>query len=137
MLVDLLTNGKPSHPAISLVDGPSINYGDLHRQVDDLSTSLPKLGLGKGDRIAMARPNRVPLSTGNLMTSARNVAETYQLTPNDVSLCVMPLFHVHGLVASTLATFFSGGTLIVPAKFNPLSFWTAVRTQRVTWYSAV
>jgi acyl-CoA synthetase (AMP-forming)/AMP-acid ligase II len=49
----------------------------------------------------------------------------------------MPLFHVHGLVASTLATFFSGGTVAVPAKFNPLSFWSMVREQRATWYSAV
>src|SRR5262249_61515667 len=68
-----------------------------------------------------SRPKRVPLSHGNLMISARNVAETYQLTPQDVSLCVMPLFHVHGLVASTLATFFTGLTVIVPPRLNPLS----------------
>ncbi len=242
MLVDLLINDNPSHPAISVVDGPSINYRELCRQVDDLSTTLRKLGLGQGDRIAMAlpnglevialflaastvgtaaplnpaytrdefkfyledtnaralivprngaeearaassegliiietdvdadgrvrlssraqtvsrsdriaddialilhtsgttsRPKRVPLSHANLLTSARNVAATYQLTPDDVSLCVMPLFHVHGLVASTLATLFSGGTVAVPAKFNPLSFWSTVREQRATWYSAV
>jgi acyl-CoA synthetase (AMP-forming)/AMP-acid ligase II len=84
-----------------------------------------------------SRPKRVPLSHINLMTSAENVARTYQLTPQDVSLCVMPLFHVHGLVASTLATFATGGTVAVPAKFNPLSFWSTVREHRVTWYSAV
>ncbi|HVS83200.1 MAG TPA: acyl--CoA ligase [Pyrinomonadaceae bacterium] len=84
-----------------------------------------------------SRPKRVPLSHANLMTSARNVSETYQLTSEDVSLCVMPLFHVHGLVASTLATLFAGGTIVVPPKFNPLSFWSTVREHRVTWYSAV
>lgn len=84
-----------------------------------------------------SRPKRVPLSHANLMTSARNVSATYQLTSEDVSLCVMPLFHVHGLVASTLATLFSGGTVVVPPKFNPLSFWSTVREHRVTWYSAV
>ena len=84
-----------------------------------------------------SRPKRVPLSHANLMTSARNVAATYQLTTEDVSLCVMPLFHVHGLVASTLATFFTGGTVVVPPKFNPLSFWQTVREHRATWYSAV
>jgi acyl-CoA synthetase (AMP-forming)/AMP-acid ligase II len=40
------------------------------------------------------------------------------------------------LVASTLATFASGGTVVAPAKFNPMSFWTLVREYRVTWYSA-
>jgi acyl-CoA synthetase (AMP-forming)/AMP-acid ligase II len=84
-----------------------------------------------------SRPKRVPLSHENLMTSARNVAETYQLTAEDVSLCVMPLFHVHGLVASTLATLFTGGTIVVPPRFNPLSFWATVRDHRVSWYSAV
>jgi acyl-CoA synthetase (AMP-forming)/AMP-acid ligase II len=84
-----------------------------------------------------SRPKRVPLSHANLSTSARNVAETYELTSEDVSLCVMPLFHVHGLVASTLATLATGGTIVVPPKFNPLSFWPTVREHRVTWYSAV
>src|ERR1051325_4031855 len=84
-----------------------------------------------------SRPKRVPLAHQNLITSARNVARTYQLTAADVSLCVMPLFHVHGLVASTLATFATGGTVIVPSKFNPLSFWATVREHRASWYSAV
>src|SRR5215472_1011587 len=84
-----------------------------------------------------SRPKRVPLSHDNLLTSARNVAATYQLTATDVSLCVMPLFHVHGLVASTLPTLNSGGSVIVPDKFNPLSFWATVRDHGVTWYSAV
>jgi acyl-CoA synthetase (AMP-forming)/AMP-acid ligase II len=84
-----------------------------------------------------SRPKRVPLAHANLLTSARNVANTYGLSDSDVSMCVMPLFHVHGLVASTLATFATGGTVAVPAKFNPLSFWTAVRENKATWYSAV
>ena len=49
----------------------------------------------------------------------------------------MPLFHVHGLVASTLSTLLSGGTVVVPNKFNPLSFWRTVRDTGATWYSAV
>jgi acyl-CoA synthetase (AMP-forming)/AMP-acid ligase II len=84
-----------------------------------------------------SRPKRVPLSHANLMISARNVADTYQLTAEDVSLCVMPLFHVHGLVASTLATLLTGGTVVVPPRFNPLSFWSTVRDHRASWYSAV
>jgi acyl-CoA synthetase (AMP-forming)/AMP-acid ligase II len=243
ILSDLLKNGDPGRVAFR-TDGPrSLTYGDLLGQVDDLANQLRKVGLGKGDRIALAFPNglevialflaaatvgtaaplnpaytrdefrfyledtnakalivppegapearaaasekillidaaidsegrvrlssngrvpasqdseandetalilhtsgttskpkRVPLSHTNLMTSARNVASTYQLTSDDVSLCVMPLFHVHGLVASTLATFSSGGSVVVPPKFNPLSFWNTVRQTGATWYSAV
>ena len=84
-----------------------------------------------------SRPKRVPLTHNNVTTSLRNVAATYNLGENDVALCIMPLFHVHGLVASTLSTLQSGGTVVVPPKFNPLNFWPVVKEHGVTWYSAV
>ena len=83
------------------------------------------------------RPKRVPILHRNIAASTHNIVATYALTPADVSLCVMPLFHVHGLVASTLSTLLSGGTVVVPNKFNPLSFWRTVRDTGATWYSAV
>lgn len=83
------------------------------------------------------RPKRVPLRHRNLAASVDNTATHYQLGPEDISLCVMPLFHVHGLMASALATLRTGGTVVVPAPFNPLSFWTVAAEQRPTWYSAV
>lgn len=98
--------------------------------VDDVALILHTSG-------STGRPKRVPLLHSNLSISARNIARSYALGPDDVSLCVMPLFHVHGLVASTLATFATGGTVVVPAKFSPLSFWRIARDHGVTWYSAV
>jgi acyl-CoA synthetase (AMP-forming)/AMP-acid ligase II len=83
------------------------------------------------------RPKRVPLRHRNLAASVQNIVRTYNLTSNDVALVAMPLFHVHGLVASTLSTLLSGGTVVVPPKFNPLSFWRTARDYRATWYSAV
>ena len=98
--------------------------------VDDVALILHTSG-------STGRPKRVPLSHANLSISARNVARSYGLGSSDVSLCVMPLFHVHGLVASTLATLATGGTVVVPGKFSPLSFWRVARDHGVTWYSAV
>jgi acyl-CoA synthetase (AMP-forming)/AMP-acid ligase II len=83
------------------------------------------------------RPKRVPLRHFNLAVSSANIANTYALTPADVSLCIMPLFHVHGLIGSTMASLISGGTVVVPTKFNALSFWRTVRENHVTWYSGV
>jgi acyl-CoA synthetase (AMP-forming)/AMP-acid ligase II len=98
--------------------------------VDDVALILHTSG-------STGRPKRVPLSHANLSISAHNVARSYALTADDVSLCVMPLFHVHGLVASTLATLATGGTVVVPGKFSPLSFWRVARDHGATWYSAV
>src|SRR5947208_14671834 len=69
--------------------------------------------------------------------TAGNVARHYRLTADDVAVCVRRRFHVHGLVASTLATLSTGGTVVLPAKFNPLSFWRVARDYGVTWFSAV
>jgi acyl-CoA synthetase (AMP-forming)/AMP-acid ligase II len=98
--------------------------------IDDVALILHTSG-------STGRPKRVPLSHANLSISAQNVAASYALTASDVSLCVMPLFHVNGLVASTLATLASGGTVVVPGKFSPLSFWRIARDYGATWYSAV
>jgi oxalate---CoA ligase len=55
-----------------------------------------------------------------------------------VALCVMPLFHIHGLMASTMATFATGGTVVVPeGGFDPMTFWQAAEAYGATWYSAV
>jgi acyl-CoA synthetase (AMP-forming)/AMP-acid ligase II len=83
------------------------------------------------------KPKRVPLRHFNLAVSSANIANTYALSEEDVALCIMPLFHIHGLVASTMATLLSGGAVVVPTKFNALSFWRTVREHRVTWYSGV
>src|SRR5579864_2386523 len=84
-----------------------------------------------------SRPKLVPLRQRNLAFSAENIARTYRLSPTDVALCVMPLFHIHGLMASTMATFSSGGTVVVPRKFDPMTFWPVAEEHAATWYSAV
>jgi acyl-CoA synthetase (AMP-forming)/AMP-acid ligase II len=83
-----------------------------------------------------SRPKRVPLRHRNLLTSADNIVRSYELTPDDVSLCIMPLFHVHGLIASTLATFASGGTVVVPRRYSALGFRPLMEATRPTWFSA-
>jgi len=83
------------------------------------------------------RPKRVPLRHFNLAVSSANIANTYALSERDVSMCIMPLFHVHGLIGSTMSTLVSGGTVVVPTKFNALSFWKTVGEHHVSWYSGV
>ena len=84
-----------------------------------------------------SRPKLVPLRHRNLVASIDNIAATYGLGAGDVALCVMPLFHIHGLMASTMATLRTGGTVVVPPRFDPHSFWPAAKEHGATWYSAV
>jgi acyl-CoA synthetase (AMP-forming)/AMP-acid ligase II len=48
----------------------------------------------------------------------------------------MPLFHIHGMVASTFAALRGGGTVICPRRFTPHRFWPQARQHRATWLSA-
>ena len=84
-----------------------------------------------------SRPKGVPLTHANLMSSLANISNTYALTPDDTSLIVMPLFHVHGLLGATLSTLYSGGTVVVPPRFSASSFWADREASGATWYSAV
>jgi len=84
-----------------------------------------------------SRPKAVPLTHRNLCTSARNIVRWYRIERGDVSLCVMPLFHVHGLVFSTIATLLAGALEVVPERFSASIFWPLVRQNAVTIVSAV
>jgi acyl-CoA synthetase (AMP-forming)/AMP-acid ligase II len=83
-----------------------------------------------------SRPKKVPLLHRNLASSAVQIARHYGLTSEDVSYCAMPLFHVHGLVASVLATFAAGGTVVVPHRVGPRRFERDLSRYGVTWLSA-
>ena len=52
-----------------------------------------------------SKPKGVPLTHANLAASLANIRDTYELTPADRSLLVMPLFHVHGLMAGAAPLF--------------------------------
>ena len=85
-----------------------------------------------------SRPKVVPLRQRNLASSARAVAATYALDGADVSHCVMPLFHVHGLVASTLATAVHRRDGARAAALQRLARSGMTRCEHgATWYSAV
>jgi acyl-CoA synthetase (AMP-forming)/AMP-acid ligase II len=66
-----------------------------------------------------------------------NITATYKLTPEDRTMLVMPLFHVHGLLSAFLAPLFSGGSVIVPLKFSASEFWDDFITHKANWYTAV
>lgn len=79
----------------------------------------------------------VPLSHRNVWEGARNVGLSLALSHADRALGVMPLFHVHGLVAVLLASLAAGGSVICAPGFDALRFPAWVEETRPTWYSGV
>ena len=104
----------------------------------------PRQEAGGADALALllhtsgttSKPKTVPIRQRNLVASTGAIARTYELTGDDVTMCVMPLFHVHGLVATVLATLSTGGTVVLP-RLRPSAFWEEAGRYGATWYTAV
>ena len=84
-----------------------------------------------------SRPKLVPLLQRNLLASAENIGRTLALTRDDVCLNIMPLFHIHGLMAATLASLGAGASVSCTPGFNALKFFAWFDEVRPTWYTAV
>ncbi|KDE06250.1 hypothetical protein MVLG_03409 [Microbotryum lychnidis-dioicae p1A1 Lamole] len=83
------------------------------------------------------RPKAVPLTHLNLATTMQNIVNTYKLTARDRTYLVMPLFHVHGLLAGFLAPLLSAGSVVIPPKFSAGTFWAEFINAKANWYTAV
>lgn len=66
-----------------------------------------------------------------------NITNTYRLNSDDKGLLVMPLFHVHGLLAGLLSPLNSGGSVVLPSKFSASAFWSSFIAYGANWYTAV
>nr|HPM69059.1 AMP-binding protein [Piscinibacter sp.] len=84
-----------------------------------------------------SRPKIVPLSQGNLAASASNIARTLQFSSKDCGLNIMPLFHIHGLIAGVLAPLSAGSQVFCTPGFNALKFFGWMDEAKPTWYTAV
>ena len=111
--------------------------GTLTKTVDAPAPSPEDVALFLHTSGTTSRPKGVPLTHANLMKSISNIKNHYVLTPEDTSIIVMPLFHVHGLMGASLSTLNSGGSLVIPERFSASSFWGLQKNYSATWYSAV
>ena len=69
-----------------------------------------------------SKPKRVPLTVDNLGASAKHIAATLQFTTPDVGLNIMPLFHIHGLIAGLLAPLSAGSSVFCTPGSTPCAF---------------
>jgi oxalate---CoA ligase len=84
-----------------------------------------------------SRPKIVPLAHRNIAASAANIRRTLALTANDRNLVIMPLFHIHGLIAALTAPLSAGGEVSCSPGFNALKFFGWLSEVRPTWYTGV
>jgi len=84
-----------------------------------------------------SRPKMVPLSQGNVCASARHIGASLALSADDRCLNIMPLFHIHGLIAAVLSSLAAGAGVYCSPGFNALRFFQWMDEVEPTWYTAV
>jgi acyl-CoA synthetase (AMP-forming)/AMP-acid ligase II len=131
---------------IDLVADPEAGAGTFAlepREAGAVAAAAP--GVAEPDDVSMvlhtsgttSRPKIVPLSQRNLAASAQHIRATLAFVPTDCGLNIMPLFHIHGLIAGVLAPLSAGSQVFCTPGFNALKFFGWMDEAKPTWYTAV
>ncbi len=126
-------------------DAPAGVFELVARAGQTAGAAAERPGFAEPDDIALilhtsgttSRPKIVPLSQRNLCASAQAIVKTLALGPRDCGLQIMPLFHIHGLMAGLLAPLAAGGRVFCTPGFNALKFFAWMEEAKPTWYTAV
>lgn len=122
----------PGAPAGAFTFGGSFGHDDTadFADAEDVALVLHTSG-------TTSRPKQVPLTHANIFASARNIGAALALGPSDRCLNVMPLFHIHGLMAAVLASLNAGASVVCTPGLQLPEFFDWIAEFRPTWYTAV
>lgn len=138
--------GRLGIPIIDLVPGERCGTFELESatSVSPASSGSPAGDPRPGDVALVlhtsgttSRPKIVPLTHANISASARNIRTALRLTGDDVCLNIMPLFHIHGLMAAVVASLAAGASVYCTPGFDALRFFRWMKQAEPTWYTAV
>jgi acyl-CoA synthetase (AMP-forming)/AMP-acid ligase II len=82
-------------------------------------------------------PKGVMLDHANIEAMSEMGRSSLKVTATDHCLLILPLFHVNGIVVSTLIPLSSGGRVSIRKRFNVDTFFEDVEWLRPTYFSAV
>jgi oxalate---CoA ligase len=133
-------------PVVELISddaGPAGSF--ILRPEQPMHGAAGEPGFARPDDVALvlhtsgttSRPKIVPLRHVNITASAEHIGATLALTPDDLCLNIMPLFHIHGLIAAVLSSLAAGASVCCTPGFNALKFFQWFEDMRPSWYTAV
>jgi len=135
VIAQTTTNFDPGAPVVSTdaLDGGEPTPGLLNApHYPDSALALLIYTSG-----TTGRPKGVMLDHANLNAMCGAVIDGFELTSDDHSLLILPLFHVNGIVVSTLSPLLAGGRTTIAGRFKVDTFFDRIEQTRATYFSAV
>ncbi len=83
------------------------------------------------------KPKGVIHTHESLLQGGWNTVVAHELTPEDNSLCVLPLCHINAQAVSVMGTLVSGSGLVLPDRFQVSKFWSWIVDEKCSWFSVV
>ncbi len=111
-LVPELTQPLAVAPDVAALDRPLARWREPTVNADDPALILYSSG-------TTGWPKGVVHTHANVASSLRALQTCWRMTPDDVVVNVLPLFHIHGLAFATHLTWSSGGCVRVEDVFEP------------------
>ena len=79
-------------------------------------------------------PKAAMLTHGNLAANLRqNMATSGKVVrPDDIGLCVLPLFHIMGLNSILNLSLYAGATLVLQERFDPMTVFETIADEQIS-----
>ncbi len=131
-------------PVLTLEPEPAAGAGAFRLEGESIGAA-DRPGRAEADDIALvlhtsgttSRPKIVPLTQANVTASAAHIRDSLALTAADRCLNIMPLFHIHGLIAAVLSSLSAGASIFCAPGFNALKVFQWFAEAEPSWYTAV
>jgi long-chain acyl-CoA synthetase len=138
----LVTDGADSVHAAALT---VVDVADLPAEPAEITSGATDTPVADPSALALlvytsgttGSPKGVMLDHANLAAMTAMTADALQLTADDRSLLILPLFHVNGIVVSVLSALAAGGATSITDRFAASTFFETVEALRPTYFSAV
>ena len=130
---------KKSNSSVELIEIDKDNFIDELNDEKKKSENLKKTNnaLLMYTSGTTGKPKGVMLTHDNILNGGKNVLISHELTPLDKALCVLPLYHINGLIVTVMGPLVSHSSLVLSEKFSATNFWKHIEEFKCTWFSIV
>jgi long-chain acyl-CoA synthetase len=119
-----------------------VDHGPCWQETGTPELALPAIEPASAALLAYtsgstAQPKGVLLTHRQLLAGARNSVLAHRLSSQDHSFCVLPIYHLNAPTVTLIPTLLTGGSVVLPHRFQVHRFWAWLTEYRCTWAALV